>query len=266
MIPKLSVAKSGGISIAGVTLDFDNDIRYGNAGYSGTGTAPDIGADEYAGISYLPLSGSYNVGTGQIFTSLTNAGGLFAKINRTGLSGNVTVNITSDLTETGLEALNEWTEIGAGNYILTIQPNGTTSRLISGNVIQGMIRLNGADRVTIDGGAGNYLTFRNTNTSGTTGTAFTFINGASFNTIRHCNLEAFTDINNGVLLFSTSATFAGGNSNNLVDYCNINGTVGSNNATTLCTICRHQCFGLRKYPITLFPIAIFIITKNADWE
>ncbi|MDQ6844931.1 MAG: hypothetical protein M3Z92_11345, partial [Bacteroidota bacterium] len=229
---KASLAKSGGVSIPGVTLDYDNDIRFGNPGYSGTGTAPDIGADEYAGISYLPLSGSYNVGTGQTFTSLTNAGGLFAKINRTGLSGNVTVNITSDLSETGLEALNSWTEAGVGNYSLTIQPNNTTARLISGDVLQGMIRLNGADRVTIDGGAGNYLTFRNINVSGTTGGAFTFINGASFNTIRHCNLEGFTDINNGVLLFSTSATFAGGNSNNLVDYCNINGTVGSNNAIT----------------------------------
>ena len=48
-----------------------------------------------------------------------------------------------------------------------------------------MIRLNGAKRVIIDGSNGtdgNYLTFRNTNTAGTTGTAFTFINGASNNT------------------------------------------------------------------------------------
>ena len=228
---KSSVVKSGGINIAGVSLDFDNDIRFGNAGYSGTGTAPDIGADEYAGITYLPLSGNYNVGTAQTFTSLTNAGGLFAKINRAGLSGNVTVNITSDLTETGLEALNEWAEFGAGNYTLTIQPNNTTPRLISGDVLQGLIRLNGADRVFIDGGAANYLTFRNTNTTGTTGTAITLINGSSNNTIRRCNLEGFTDINNAVVLFSTSATFDGGNSNNLVELNNINGTVGSNSAT-----------------------------------
>ncbi|MEJ7738951.1 MAG: hypothetical protein WKF97_16115 [Chitinophagaceae bacterium] len=227
---KASGVKSGGINIAGLAIDFDNDVRQGNPGYTGTGTAPDIGADEYAGISYLPLSGSYNVGAGQIFTSLTNAGGLFAKINNVGLSGNVTINITSDLSENGIETLNGWTEAGAGNYMLTIQPDGTTSRLISGDVLEGMIRLNGIDRLTIDGGSGKYLTFRNTNTTGTTGTAFTFINGASSNTIRYCNIEAFTNATNSVVFFSTSATFNGGNSNNLVEYCNINGTVGANNS------------------------------------
>ncbi len=227
---KASGVKSGGINIAGVTLDFDNDIRQGNAGYAGTGTAPDIGADEYAGISYLALSGNYNVGPGQTFTSLTNAGGLFARLNHVGLSGNVTINVTSDLSENGTEALNEWTETGVGNYTLTIQPDGTTSRLISGDVVGGLIRLNGADRVKIDGGAGRWLTFRNTNTSGTTGTAFTFLNGSSNNTIRYCTMEAFTNATNAVLLFSTSATFDGGNSNNLVEYCTINGTVGTNNS------------------------------------
>ena len=30
-----------------ITDDFDNEIRQGNAGYTGTGTAPDIGADEF---------------------------------------------------------------------------------------------------------------------------------------------------------------------------------------------------------------------------
>jgi hypothetical protein len=31
------------------TDDFDGDIRQGNGGYVGTGTAPDIGADEFVG-------------------------------------------------------------------------------------------------------------------------------------------------------------------------------------------------------------------------
>ena len=41
--------ESGGANIAGITDDFENDIRFGNAGYAGTGTAPDIGADEFNG-------------------------------------------------------------------------------------------------------------------------------------------------------------------------------------------------------------------------
>jgi len=42
-----SVAESGAINIAGITDDFDANIRQGNVGYVGTGTAPDIGADEF---------------------------------------------------------------------------------------------------------------------------------------------------------------------------------------------------------------------------
>ena len=144
--------------------------------------------------------------------------------------GNTTFNITSDLAEDGTNALNQWTESGVGNYTLTIQPDAATLRTISGNVAGGLIRLNGADRTKIDGsnsGSGTYLTFKNTNTAGTTGTAFTFINGATNDTLKYCNIEAYANATNGTILFSTSAV-AGGNSNNLIDNCAINSTVSSN--------------------------------------
>ena len=150
---KTTALKSGGVNISTFTDDYDGDIRFGNTGYAGNGTAPDIGADEFAGLQFLPFSGVYNVGTGQNYTSLTNSNGIFSKINSLGFSGNVTINIISDLSETGAEALNQWSETGAGNYTLTIQPDAASPRLISGNVLAGMIRLNGADRVRIDGGA-----------------------------------------------------------------------------------------------------------------
>src|SRR4029079_16314411 len=69
------------------------------------------------------------------------------------------------------------------------------------------------------------------NTAGTTGTAFTFINGATNNALEYCNIEAFANATNGVILFSTSAV-AGGNSNNIVSYCNVNATVSSNTSNT----------------------------------
>jgi len=56
--------ESGGLQVAGITSDFDGVIRAGNMGYTGTGTLPDIGADEgdfilvdVVGprISYTPL-------------------------------------------------------------------------------------------------------------------------------------------------------------------------------------------------------------------
>ncbi|MEZ4966720.1 MAG: hypothetical protein R2791_15865 [Saprospiraceae bacterium] len=38
--------ESGGVNIAGITTDFDGVVRQGNTGYAGTGSAPDMGADE----------------------------------------------------------------------------------------------------------------------------------------------------------------------------------------------------------------------------
>ncbi len=42
--------ESGGAKIDGIDVDFDGNTRQGSAGYTGTGTAPDIGADEFEGI------------------------------------------------------------------------------------------------------------------------------------------------------------------------------------------------------------------------
>jgi len=42
-----SLSESGGLNIAPILNDVDSQIRFGNLGYSGTGTNPDIGADEY---------------------------------------------------------------------------------------------------------------------------------------------------------------------------------------------------------------------------
>jgi hypothetical protein len=43
-----SLTESGAANISGITDDFDNQTRQGNSGYVGTGTAPDIGADEFS--------------------------------------------------------------------------------------------------------------------------------------------------------------------------------------------------------------------------
>lgn len=42
-----SLTESGAQNVGGLTDDFDGQVRQGNIGYAGTGTAPDIGADEY---------------------------------------------------------------------------------------------------------------------------------------------------------------------------------------------------------------------------
>jgi hypothetical protein len=48
---KCTRLESGAVSISGIADDFDTEIRQGNPGYTGTGTAPDIGADEFEGTS-----------------------------------------------------------------------------------------------------------------------------------------------------------------------------------------------------------------------
>jgi hypothetical protein len=165
-----------------------------------------------------PLSGNVNVGTGQEYTSLTKSDGLFEAINLLGLSGNLNVFITSDLSEDGTNALNQWTEYGGSGYTLTIQPSSATVKTISGNYSGGLIRLNGADRVIIDGkvsGSGKYLRLRNTNSTGPT---ITLINDASNDTIRDCYIEgATTSTSNGVVFFSNGATT--GNDNNMIRDC-----------------------------------------------
>src|SRR5205085_12069016 len=75
-----------------------------------------------------PLAGTYTVGSGGNYPSLTNTGGIFEAINAAGLSGNITINITSDLTgELGTNALNAI----SGGFSVTIKPSGA-ARTISG--------------------------------------------------------------------------------------------------------------------------------------
>ncbi len=47
-------AESGAVNIATFTDDYDADIRQGNPGYTGSGTSPDMGADEFSGVSPAP--------------------------------------------------------------------------------------------------------------------------------------------------------------------------------------------------------------------
>ena len=121
-----------------------------------------------------PLSGALTVGAGGTYASLTNPNGLFQAINSNLLAGNLTVGILSDLAgETGTVALQQWIEEGAGGYTLTLKPSGGP-RTVSGDsstagAVRALLRLNGADRVTIDGstngGSDRSLTIANADVS-----------------------------------------------------------------------------------------------------
>ncbi|MDH7515085.1 MAG: BNR-repeat neuraminidase N-terminal domain-containing protein [Bacteroidota bacterium] len=153
------------------------------------------------------ISGTVSVpGT---YSSLTGAGGLFDIINKSYVTGDITVNITSNLTEDGTYGLNHLRTIPPdAAYRVTIQPDAATERLISGNVTaNGMIRITGADRVMIDGrysGIGRYLRFRNIGTAH--GTIY-FSNDSRLDTVRNCYIEsALTSTSYGTISILAGST------------------------------------------------------------
>jgi len=237
-------------------------------------------------ITANTYTGTIPVGSAETITSLTNPGGLFSLINAGTLSGNVTVNITSDLTaETGTFPLNQFAETGPGGYTITIQPSAAVTRLISGSTGLGLIRLDGADRVRIDGrfgGSGQYLTFRNLSTLAPT---VSFVNDAQNNIVRNCILEgnstATTGNLGGVVNLGTT-TGANGNDNNIITFNDIRdrsdavgrpaiGILASGTVTTLqqfnnnCTISNNTIHDFYIDGST-GQFGVSILTGNSGWN
>ncbi len=187
--------------------------------------------DEILGtLTVLPaLAGTYTVGSGGNFASLTNAGGIFEALNSLSASANITINIISDLTgETGAVALNE---LPTG-IAVAIRPSGAP-RLISGSTAGSLIILNGADNVTIDGSltggtagdiAGGNPALRQltiTNTLASTAGALVLISsgaaGAQNNTVKNLSLIGFdpTQTLVGISVGGATAGVAGADNDNL---------------------------------------------------
>ena len=77
--------ESGAANIATFTDDYDGNVRQGNPGYVGTGTSPDIGADEFNGvpddltppaISYIPLNNNSCLTTDTLSVVITDGTGV----------------------------------------------------------------------------------------------------------------------------------------------------------------------------------------------
>ncbi len=225
------------------------DLASGNFPLTGTinqyTILPGVNAEYYVGAS------SCN-GNSPNYATLTGASGFFAFMNTSGTSmvidKNITVYITSDITETGVNALNQWTEDGNGPYTLTIVPCDATLKTLSGSVSSnGLIPINGADRVIFDGryaGSGKYLKFKNTYaTAGTAAPTFKLYNNSTYNTIEYCYVEGqlqYSDTYNpssGVIMLGTSTAGGDGNSYNTVSDCDVYGGGSSWYASTLIYSC-----------------------------
>ncbi len=167
----------------------------GASGFSAnapTATTPTTTPSAYTHA--ISLAGTYNVGAGQTYTTLTAAVNAY---NSFCLSGAVTfvltdVNYTSP-SETFPIVINANLQASATNT-LTIRP--ATTSTISGSNAGTLIRLNGARFVTIDGsntvgGTTKDLTITNTNT--TTPNAISIVSlgvgaGTLNSAIRNCNI------------------------------------------------------------------------------
>lgn len=152
-------------------------------------------------LGTVPLSGTVNVGTGQTYTSLNANGvtGLFYALQTNGLQGNLTVNITSDLNESGLYyPLTSIPEFCGSNYTITIQPSSASVKTIyqtsGGNPL---IHFSGATNLIIDGsfgGSGKYLTFASRQNTPTV-----YFNGNCENIqIKNCTIEGNNTLTSGV--------------------------------------------------------------------
>jgi hypothetical protein len=102
------------------------------------------------------VSGSYFVGDGQTYTTLTGAAGFFAFVNNGAVEANVDVQITSDITEPGTVELNNFGSV----YSMNIAPQNSVVTTLRGSTLAThMIGINAAN-VTFDGnvsGSGKFL-------------------------------------------------------------------------------------------------------------
>jgi hypothetical protein len=192
-----------------------------SAGFSGSSitsiTSAPSAPNSYIIISASPLSGSYNVGSGQTYTTLTAA---VNDLNLRGVSGSVVFNLT-DVTYSSAETF----PISIGNVGGASSTNTVTIKpTLTGTVITGsassLITLNGSKYVTLNGavsGTSRDLTISNTSTAAVSAVVFASGGaglGCANDTIRNCilkcagNYSGSVALNIGGAAFTGSSTFA----------------------------------------------------------
>jgi len=184
------------------------------------------------------LSGIYTVGTGGNFTNLTAA---TTYINANNICGPTTFSLTGAYSSSGETfpiTINALTGLSAVNT-LTIKPaTGATPTISGSSSASSVIKLNGADYVTIDGSnnvAGTSKDLTITNTSTTASSAAVWLSslgataGATNNVIKNANIAtgSLSNIGYGVTLGGATVGTAGAdNDNNTIQNNTI--TVASN--------------------------------------
>jgi len=161
--------------------------------------------------------------------SYTTLKGAFDAINSGTHTGALEIKIANSLTESVAAVLNA-SGTGAASYTsINIYPTTNSLSITNSGNLTELIDLNGANNVTIDGrvnatGAIKGLTINNTYTYATS--TIRFINDASNNVVKYCNLKGSAYLY-GILYFSTTSGSTG-NDNNLIIDNNITCSSNSN--------------------------------------
>ncbi|MBK9540447.1 MAG: lamin tail domain-containing protein [Flavobacteriales bacterium] len=142
---------------------------------------------------------------GTLSQSYTQLNLAFAAINAGTHQGVITIGISGNTTESASAVLNSGAVAPAAWTSMSITPTGAPY-IIEGTIAGAVIKLNGADNVTIDGriaGTGRNLTIRNNSTAATTAAVWLASvavgNGCSGNTIRNCEIACNAPQNTGTL-------------------------------------------------------------------
>jgi hypothetical protein len=228
------------------SLDAVPVVSYSDATLSNTPSSVDLQPASFPASSISNSFRTINALTGNItidtslalsdsnFHSLTKAGGLFDAINNGALAGNVTVRINnSNYTENGAIALNQWTEYSGcavkntPSYTLTIRPD-TSNIVIAGKSAEAIIKLNGADRVIIDGRISNSSVTRDLsiiNDSSVANSAAIFLSSIDTNAGCAKDTLQFLNIRCGAAQNVSSAATFGiyANGSSIADYSIANG-------------------------------------------
>lgn len=132
-----SFAESGGLTVPTVSVDIDGDIRQGFPGYIGSGTSPDIGADEFNGIS---MGSPNDVGVSAYVTPAPN--GCYSS------NENVVITIKNFGTNSqGFIPVTVWIS-GALSQTLTANYTGMLTPGATVNYTVGTINMSGAGTYT----------------------------------------------------------------------------------------------------------------------
>ncbi len=220
------------------------------------------------------LTGIKTVGPTGDYPTITAA---LTAVNTFGLAGPLAIELQTTYDGTGetYPIVISTPPCASATNTLTIRPQGTLT-VTYGTAAQPFFDLNGARYVIIDGRVGSTgttkaLTIINTNTGGQ---AIRFVNDASNNIVRYCNVKSVnTSTVQGTIFFFTTTGLTG-NDNNIIDNCDISdgattpynaiystGTTGKENSGNVISNCNISNF----FAATTTSNGIFLSTANTDW-